>query len=69
MKEEAKGHLIIHDITLEESKLLMNTLKKHADWWPQNELDKLDGAAAFAMFTHGFSKTNKKNIIALGVEE
>ena len=58
-----KGHLIIHDISIEETKALMKTLKNTASWWPQNQIAILDAAASFAMLTHGLPKTDPKKII------
>ena len=66
-EKNGKGHLIVHGITLEESKALTGMLGKKADWWPKEELAKLDEAAGFAMLTHGYEKTDDKKIIKLGL--
>ena len=51
-----KGYLIIDDISLEEAKELMKKLKKKGRWFTKEAMDKIDNAAAFAVFTHGFPK-------------
>jgi len=61
MTDPHKGYLIIHDISFEEACELVESigLKKDAYWWPFEELQKLDNAAAFAILTHHFPPANE----------
>jgi hypothetical protein len=67
--KSSSGHLIIHDISKLEAAKLMKTLLNNAHWWPQEEIDKLDQAAAFAMLTHEYPKTKDKNLIEFNKKE
>jgi len=63
-RTDLNGHLIIHHVTLEQAKGIMDFLKfsfpeLKADWWSNEEMAKEDDAAAFAIFTHDFPSPKK----------
>jgi len=64
-KLSGKGHLIVHGITLEEARELLKTTKFEGDWWTQANVDRLDGAAVFAICTHGYPSTKEDETIKI----
>lgn len=58
MKQE-KGHLIIHGITVNESKKLLKNTKCKADWWTNEDISLLDSGYGFAVLTHGYKQAKE----------
>jgi len=61
-----KGFLVIDDVSLEEAKEIMKTLKKKGRWMSETGMMKIDSAASFAMLTHGLPKVEKEEVYEFG---
>jgi len=57
-----KGFLVVDDVSLEETKELMNMLNKKGRWFSEKAMNKIDSAVAFAVLTHGFSKVESEEM-------